>query len=357
MAAGIATTTGQRAGWMIMRLLVLGGTHFLGRAIVDEACGRGYDVTTFSRGLTGHHRPGADVLTGDRTNPDDLRQLGQGEWDAVIDTSVLAPAHVTASARILASRAKHYTYISTISAYAGYPREQTTEDSPTFDCPADAMGTVDSLGYDQLKAGSERAAAAAFPGRCLIVRPGLIVGPHENVRWLSWWLARFARGGPVLAPDGPGKRVRMTDVRDLAAWVVDNTRRGLPATVNVPGPEGTTFGGLLADCARLTGADGNPRAEPRWAADRDLLDAGVAPWTGLPMWAPDIPEFAHIWEVPGDRALRTGMRYRPLSDTVHDTWLRLRYEAAAGEPSAPGASLLDVGLDPDAERAVLASLG
>jgi len=139
--------------------------------------------------------------------------------------------------------------------------------------------------------------------------------------------------------------------------VVDNTRRGLPATVNVPGPEGTTFGGLLADCARLTGADGNPRAEPRWAADRDLLDAGVAPWTGLPMWAPDIPEFAHIWEVPGDRALRTGMRYRPLSDTVHDTWLWLRYEAAAGEPSAPGASLLDVGLDPDAERAVLASLG
>lgn len=340
-----------------MRLLVLGGTHFLGRAIVDEACSRGYDVTTFSRGLSGHHRPGAEALTGDRTNPDDLRQLARGEWDAVIDTSVLAPAHVTASARLLAGRAKHYTYISTLSVYAGFPREPATEQSPVLDCPADATGTVDSLGYGELKAGSERAAQRAFPGRCLIVRPGLVVGPHENVRWLSWWLDRLSRGGTVLGPDGPGKPVRMADVRDLAAWVVDNTRRGLPATVNVPGPEGTTFGGLLAECARLASADGCPRAEIRWVGDRELLDAGVPPWTGLPMWAPDIPEFAHTWKVPGDRARRTGMRYRPLSDTVHDTWLWLKHEAAAGHAAAPGTRMLDVGLDPGAERAVLAAAG
>jgi 2'-hydroxyisoflavone reductase len=336
-----------------MRLLVLGGTHFLGRAIVDEACSRGYDVTTFSRGLSGHRRPGAVALTGDRRNPDDLRLLERGEWDGVIDTSVLAPAHVTASARVLAGRTKHYTYISTLSVYSRYPAEPATEDSPIFDCPADATGTVDSLGYGQLKAGSERAATAAFPGRCLIVRPGLIVGPHENVRWLSWWLKRLARGGTVLAPDGPGKPVRMTDVRDLAAWVVDNTRRGLPATVNVPGPRGSTFGALLADCARLAGGNGLPHAELRWTADGDLLGAGVTPWTGLPMWAPDIPELAHIWEVPGDRALRTGMRYRPLSDTVHDTWLWLKHDPAAARP---GGGLLQVGLDPDKERAVLSAL-
>ena len=152
--------------------------------------------------------------------------------------------------------------------YADYPREPATEDSPVLDCAPDATGTLDSLGYGQLKAGSERAASAAFPGRCLIVRPGLIVGPHENVRWSAWWLARLARGGTVLAPDGPGKPVRMTDVRDLAAWVVDNTRRGLPATVNVPGPQGTTFGALLADCARLASADGSPHAELRWVSDR-----------------------------------------------------------------------------------------
>jgi len=339
-----------------MRLLVLGGTHFVGRAIVDEACSRGYDVTTFSRGRSGYHRPGAESLIGDRTNPGDLRQLAQRDWDAVIDTSVLAPAHVTASAGLLAGRAGHYTYISTFSVYADYPREPATEDSPILDCPADATGTVDSLGYGQLKAGSERAVSAAFPGRCLLVRPGLIVGPHENVQWTTWWLARLARGGTVLAPGGPDKPVRMTDVRDLAAWVVDNTRRGLPATVNVPGQEGTTFGALLAECARLASADGSPHAELRWAGDRDLLDAGVTPWTGLPMWAPDLPELAHIWTVPGDRAKRTGMRYRPLSDTVHDTWRWLKHEAATGQVHAPR-GLLELGLDPDQERAVLAGLG
>jgi 2'-hydroxyisoflavone reductase len=339
-----------------MRLLVLGGTRFLGRAIVDEACSRGYDVTTFSRGRSGHPRPGAESLRGDRTNPSDLSQLTQREWDAVIDTSVLAPAHVLASAQALADHARHYTYMSTISVYANHPAEGVTEASPILDCPADATGTVDSLGYGEAKAGSERAVGVAFPGRSLIVRPGLIVGPHENVRWLTWWLGRIARGGTVLVPGGPGKQVRMTDVRDLAAWVVDNTRRGLPATVNVPGA-GTTFGALLADCLRLASADGDPRADLRWTADHDLLAAGVSPWTELPMWAPDIPEFAGIWEIAGDRARRTGMRYRPLSDTVHDTWLWLKHEAAAGRASAPGGSLLALGLDPDREREVLARIG
>ena len=339
-----------------MRVLVLGGTQFLGRAIVDEACSRGYDVTTFSRGRSGHPRPGAEPLRGDRTNPGDLSQLTRREWDAVIDTSVLAPAHVLASAQALSGHARHYTYISTISVYANHPAEGVTEASPVLDCPADATGTVDSLGYGEAKAGSERAVGAAFPHRSLIVRPGLIVGPHENVRWLTWWLGRVARGGTILAPGGPDKRVRMTDVRDLAAWVVDNTRRSLPATINVPGA-GTTFGALLADCLRLASADGGPHAELRWAGDRDLLAAGVSPWTELPMWAPDIPEFAGIWEMTGDRARRTSMRYRPLSDTVHDTWLWLKHEVAAGRAPAPGTSPLSLGLDPDREREVLATLG
>ena len=148
----------------------------------------------------------------------------------------------------------------------------------------------------------------------------------------------------------------MTDVRDLAAWVVDNTRRSLPATVNVPGA-GTTFGALLADCLRLGSADGDPHAELRWAPDGDLLAAGVSPWTELPMWAPDISEFAGTWEMTGDRARRTGMRYRPLSDTVHDTWLWQKHEIAAGRAPTPGAGLLPLGLDPDREREVLATLG
>ncbi len=340
-----------------MRLLVLGGTRFLGRAIVDEAVSRGYDVTTFSRGRSGHPRPGAEALRGDRTSPGDLRQLGQRDWDGVIDTSVLAPAHVLASAQVLADRVRHYTYISTISVYAQWPRERVTEVSPVLDCPADATGTVETLGYGELKAGAERAVATALPGRCLIVRPGLIVGPHEDVGRLPWWLGRLARGGEVLAPGDPGKKVMMTDARDLAAWAIDNTRRSLPATVNVPGADGVTFGGLLATCARFTGADGHAAATFRWVADSVLLGAGVEPWTELPMWAPDTPDFAGIWRVSGDRALRTGMRYRPLTDTVHDTWTWLRQEAAAGRPVEETASQPGIGLDPDKERAILAALG
>jgi len=339
-----------------MRLLVLGGTRFVGRAIVDEACSRGYDVTTFSRGISGHPRPGAEALRGDRTNPDDLRQLTRRDWDGVIDTSVLAPAHVLASAQVLADRVRHYTYISTLSVYADQPRQGVTEDSAALDCPPDATGSMETLGYGQLKAGSERAVTVTLPGRCLIVRPGIIAGPHETVGWLTWWLVRLARGGTVLAPGAPDNPVRMTDVRDLAAWVVDNTRRCLPATINVPGAEGASFGALLAAGARLAAADGYPGAELRWAPDRDLLDAGVGPWLELPMWAPGLPEFAGTWQTSGDRALRTGMRYRPLTDTVHDTWLWLRQEAAAGRPLGETPHMPGLGMDPAREREVLATL-
>ena len=340
-----------------MRLLVLGGTRFLGRAIVDDAVSRGYDVTTFSRGISGHQRPGAEALHGDRRNAGDLGQLAQRDWDAVIDTSVLAPADVLASARLRAGRARHYTYISTISVYAGYPGEGVTEASPALDCPPDATGTVETLGYGELKAGCERAVTTAMPGRCLIVRPGLIVGPHEDAGRLPWWLARLARGGAVLAPGEPGRTVRMTDARDLASWVVDNTRRNLPAIINVPGPEGVTFGELLDTCARLTAADGHPAATLRWVPDGVLLDAGVQPWMELPMWAPDTPDLAGIWDVSGDRALRTGLRYRPLTDTVHDTWMWLRQEVASGTPLDQIGRRPGIGLDPDKEREVLASLG
>jgi 2'-hydroxyisoflavone reductase len=340
-----------------MRLLVLGGTRFLGLAIVDEAIRRGYDVTTFSRGLSGEPRPGAEALHGDRTNSADLVRLAGRDFDLVIDTSVIAPRHVAASARLLAPRARHYTYVSTLSVYAGFGEVPVTEESPVLDCPPDADGSVEELGYGELKAGSERAVAQEFPGRHLIVRPGLLVGPHENVGRLPWWLTRIARGGTVLAPGEPGRPVRMTDARDLAAWIVDNTRRGIPGVVNVPGAEGTTIGELLTDCGQVTGPGPDGPPQLRWVPDRVLLEAGVQPWMELPMWAPQTPEFAGVWAVTGDRALRTGLRYRPLSDTVHDTWAWLRRDAAArggdleGFERRPG-----IGLDPAKEQQILASL-
>lgn len=339
-----------------MRLLVLGGTRFLGRAIVDDAISRGYDVTTFSRGLSGHPRPGAEVLHGDRTSAEDLRQLAGRDWDAVIDTSTIAPVDVAASARLLAGHVGHYTYVSTLSVYQDRPGEPITEKSPVVDGRPDASGTAETLDYGELKAGSERAVQEAMPGQNLITRPGLIVGPHEDVGRLPWWLTRVARGGPVLTPPLDSE-LRMTDARDLAAWLTDNTRRRIPGVVNVPGPVGTTFGDLLSACAQVTSPQRGDGLELRPMADQVLLGAGVEPWMELPMWAPDIPEFAGIWQVSGDRALRTGIRYRPLTDTVRDTWRWLTQEAASQDrPVSEFARRPEIGLDPGREREILAKL-
>ncbi len=340
-----------------MRLLVLGGTRFLGRAVVDEAIRRGYDVTTFSRGLSGEPPPGAEALHGDRTSFNDLLRLADRDFDAVIDTTVIAPAHVGAAARLLADHVGHYTYVSTISVYRDRPREPVNETSPILDCPADATGTEETLGYGELKAGSERAVAAALPGRHLIVRPGLIVGPHEDVGRLPWWLTRLAQGGTVIGPGEPGRPVRLTDARDLATWLVDNTRRRIPGTINVPGPDDTTFGELLAVCGEITKVGRAAPATLRWVPDGVLLERGVEPWMELPMWAPDIPDLAATWQVSGDRAARTRIRYRPLADTVHDTWLWLRREATArGRPVTEFERRPGIGLDPAKEQAILSAL-
>jgi nucleoside-diphosphate-sugar epimerase len=342
-----------------MRILVLGGTRFLGRALVDQAVGRGYDVTTFSRGHSGHPRPGVEALHGDRTSEGDLRLLAGREWDAVIDTSVLAPVHVAASARLLAESVRHYTYISSASVYAAWPQQAASEESPILDCQADAAGTVEALGYGELKAGAEGAVGESFPGRHLIVRPGLIVGPYENVGRLPWWLTRLAKGGEILAPGEPGRPLRVTDVRDLASWVIDNTRRAIPGVMNVPGPQGVTISDLLTIGEQVTEADRATRPTVRWVADTVLLAAGVNPWMELPMWAPDTPDFAGIWRISGDRAARTGINYRSLAETAHDTWLWLKQQAAA-----TGRNVLDfefarrpgIGMDPGREQEILSSL-
>jgi 2'-hydroxyisoflavone reductase len=264
---------------------------------------------------------------------------------------------VAASAGLLAGHARQYTYMSSLAVYTGRPEEPLSEGSPTYDCPPDASGDVDSLGYGPLKSGSERAVAQAFPDRHLIVRPGVIAGPHDEVGGLPWWLTRLARGGRVLAPGEPGRPVQLTDARDLAAWTVESIRRGITGEVNVPGPGGHTFGELLDACANVACAGSGVTAELIWAPDDVLLAAGVEPGTELPMWAPEIRQLAGIREVSGERARLAGMRYRPLADTVRDTWGWLSH-LAAGRPEPVGESgpRPGIGLDPMRERTILATL-
>jgi len=223
------------------------------------------------------------------------------------------------------------------------------------------------LPYGVLKAGSERAVAEVFPGRCLLVRPGVIVGPHETPRRLPWWLDRACAGGRMLAPGLPSDRVRVVDVRDLATWILDNTRRQIPGAVDIPGSDRETFGGLLDACVRAT-ARHRRGAEPElvWIPHDALLAAGARPWWELPIWAPSTAQWAGVWDVEGERARMTGMHYRPLTDTVRDTWRWMGHQRAEGGPWQGSAAVADagiaglagadqVGLDPAKERQILAS--
>ncbi|MEU0406077.1 NAD-dependent epimerase/dehydratase family protein, partial [Streptomyces sp. NPDC006197] len=290
-----------------MRLLMLGGTEFVGRAIVEDALERGWEVTVFHRGR--HAVPaGAASLIGDRTAPDGLAALATGSWDAVVDTWSAAPSAVRDAARLLADRAGRYAYVSSRSVYAWPPAAGLTEDGPLVEGSPDD-GDVP---YPESKRGGELAATAAFgPDRTLLVRAGLILGPYENVGRLPWWLGRIARGGSVLAPGPRAMPIQYIDVRDLAAWTLDAVAAGLSGPYNLVSPPGhTTMGGLLEACVRTTGSD----AELRWTEPEALLAAGAAPWTELPVWLPPGEMYDAMHTADVSRALATGLRCRPVAE-------------------------------------------
>lgn len=325
-----------------MKLLLLGGTEFVGRAIADEALAGDWQVTVFHRG---HHEPppGVTDLRGDRATAAGLAALDQGRWDVVVDTWQGAPAAVRDTARLLADRVDHYVYISSRSVYAHPARPGLPEDGPLVEASPDD-GPVD---YARAKAGGELAASAAFGDRALLVRAGLILGPREYVGRLPWWLSRIARGGPVLAPGPRGLELQYLDVRDLAVWVLAAARRGLGGPYNLVSPPGhTTIGELLETCVRVTGAD----AELRWTPPETILAAGIRPWTNLPIWLPpgDLHDAMHRGDA--SKAVAAGLRARAIGETVADTWAWLR-SVDGHIPARPDRP--PVGLDPVAEAKLL----
>ncbi|ADG89018.1 reductase [Thermobispora bispora] len=332
-----------------MRLLIIGGGIFLGRAIVAEALARGHRVTTFNRGRTGVDLPGTTIIRGDREVPADLDRLAAaGPWDAVIDVCGYTPRIVLESVRRLSGRAGHYTFISSVSAYRDWPMTPgIDESSPRFDCPPDAGEEYGEYGV--LKAGCERAVEEHFRGATLVIRPGLIVGPNDNIGRLPWWLTRIARGGRVLAPGDPDRPLQLIDARDIAAFTVDQVERGTAGrflTGGVPG--NTTFGGLLADCLEITGSG----AEPVWVDDGFLLDHDVRPWTELPLWLPEA-QGPGVWTHSSAKALAAGLTCRPVRESVRDTWAWLK--DIPEERRGFGPPWLRHGIDPDKEARILAA--
>ncbi|MEV5340490.1 SDR family oxidoreductase [Streptomyces sp. NPDC052676] len=298
-----------------MRLLVLGGTEFVGRAVVEAARERGWDVTVFHRG---RHAPPAGVraLHGDRTAPGGLAALSDSAWDAVVDTWSAAPRAVRDAARLLRDRVGRYVYVSSCSVYDWAPPAGFTEDAPLVE---GASPDAEQTDYARDKRGGELAALDAFGAdRTLLVRAGLILGPYENVGRLPWWLTRTARGGRVLAPGPRDLPIQYVDVRDLAEWTLDGVERGLSGPYNLISPRGhATMGALLEACAAVTGGG----AELRWTDPEVILAAGVEPWTQLPVWVPpgsDLHDALHGADV--SRAVAAGLRCRPVERTVADTW-------------------------------------
>lgn len=303
-----------------MRILILGGTLFLGRALAQAALERGHTLTLFNRG---HSNPGlfpeAEQLRGERDGG--LGALQGRRWEVVIDTCGYIPRVVGQSAELLAKAVDHYTFISSISVYASTRDPGVDERAPVAVLADETVEEITGDTYGGLKALCEQAVEREMPGRALVIRPGLIVGPHDRSDRFTYWPWRVAQGGEVLAPGRPQRAVQFIDVRDLAEWtfrMVEGARVGI---YNADGPaQPLPMSDLLEACRRASGSE----ARFTWVDDAFLLENEVGAWIEMPLWIPESdPEAGGFFAVSNARAQEAGLRFRPLEDTLRATldWL------------------------------------
>jgi 2'-hydroxyisoflavone reductase len=327
------------------RILILGGTGFLGPQVVEAAKGRGHTLTLFNRGKTRPNLfPEIEKLRGDRDG--NLKALEGRTWDAVVDTSGHLPRIVKASAGLLAPHVRHYIYISSVSAYADTSRPGMDETAPLGTLADPTVETIDGQTYGPLKALCEKAAEAAMPGRVAVVRPGLIVGPEDPSDRFTYWPVRVDRGGEVLAPGAPDDPVQLIDVRDLGAWLVTLIETGTTGVFNALGPAPPlAMGRMLDACKAVAGA----AATFTWV-DADFLEQQrVSPWSDMPVWVPSRGETAGFARVSNARAVKAGLTFRPIVETARATlaWFKTLPEARR--------SKLRAGINPQREAQVLAA--
>ncbi|HEU6445508.1 MAG TPA: SDR family oxidoreductase [Gaiellaceae bacterium] len=296
-----------------MKILVLGGTKFLGRAAVEAALERGHELTLFNRGETNPQLfPEVEKLRGDRTG--DLSELDGRRWDAVVDPSGYLPHVVRRSAEALRDSVGRYLFVSSISVYADFGTGPS-EGSPRAelgDMPADEL-LPEYENYGALKALAEDAVWEVLGDRATIVRPGLIVGPHDPTGRFTYWPHRVARGGDMVVPAPPERTVQFVDVRDLGRWMIELLERDDGGAFNAT-RGGVAWGELIESTRAVTGSD----AAPVWIPDEFLAEQGVGEWMELPMWLAD-PDWVGMNRADVSRAEAAGLAHRPLEDTIRAT--------------------------------------
>lgn len=315
-----------------MKLLILGGSRFLGRAVVEEALKRKYEVTILNRGNNNDifKDKNVEVLISDRDR--DLDILKGRVWDAAVDTCGFVPRTVEKSTSMLVNHVRHYTFISSLSVYKDWIPMGITEDYEVQTLPEEkaaeinrsAAGTSYNEYYGPLKRLCEIEAEKHLPGQVLSVRAGLIVGSNDYSDRLPYWIKRIAKGGRVLVPGNPKRRVQFIDVKDLAIWIVNMIERNITGIYNVTGPDyPLTMEQLLESCKGITNSD----AEFVWVSEKFLLENSVAPWTEMPLWIPEefaLPEEKEPWRGGSsfniDKVLSTGLTFRSLEETILDIW-------------------------------------
>ena len=340
-----------------MKILILGGTRFLGRHLAEQALAQGHKLTLLHRGRSATNLfPEADHRIADRDGDlAALEALDRGTWDAAIDTSAYFPRQVRAVAAALAGRVGHYQLVSSISVYKSFDAPGTAEDAPLITLPDPEVQEVTAATYGGLKALCEAAAMAGFDGRCAVSRPGLIVGPHDPTGRFTWWVQRLQRGGELLAPGDPATPVQFIDARDLAAWLLLQAERGSTGVYNLNGPDAALS---MGEFLRTAQATLNPAATLTWVDEAFVLAQGVAPWSDLPVWLPR--ESAAMHQVSVARARDTGLVCRPLAHTLRDTaaWAaatlpQVQAQAPADQARADAPARPAVGLAAAREAALL----
>ena len=305
-----------------MRILIIGGTRFLGRHLVESALECSHEVTLFNRGKSNPGLfPQLETILGDREQ--DVEKLKGRIWDAVIDVAGYLPRIVRLSAEVLKENVARYVFISSISVYENFKQIGIDESYPVGKLENETVEEITGETYGPLKALCEKIVQDIYGERAIIVRPGLIVGPHDPTDRFTYWPVRIARGGDVLAPQKPEAVIQVVDVRDLANFIIKLIQDNASGVYNATGPDyELTIGQLIEVSKQISGSDANIH----WASVDFLNQHKVEAWSDMPTWVPGDEEGVGFSRVDVSKAIEAGLRFRPLEETVRDTlaWAQTR---------------------------------